>query len=94
MGESAPKTTRVWLVERTYSDDEQNLIILTYATTDGERYFRKERALTSFTDARDTAVAVDVDAGNLGAVGDDEVQKQYAAEAQRMADEHHPDDVI
>ena len=25
---------RVWLVERTYSDDEQNLIILTYATPD------------------------------------------------------------
>jgi len=36
-------SVRVWLVERTYSDDEQNVIILTYATTDGTRYFRKER---------------------------------------------------
>jgi len=35
------KPIRMWLVERTYSDDEQNMVILTYATTDGERYFRK-----------------------------------------------------
>lgn len=84
---------RVWLVERTYSDDEQNLIILTYVTPDGERYYRKERALTSFTDVRDTTAAVDADPDNLGAV-DDDLQEQYAAEAQRMQDVHDPDDVI
>jgi hypothetical protein len=48
----AEEPVQVWLVERTYSDDEQNMIILTYATTDGERYFRKERALTSFSYGR------------------------------------------
>ena len=32
---------RVWLVERTYSDDEQNLAVLIYATPDGKRYCRK-----------------------------------------------------
>ena len=85
---------RVWLVERTYSDDEQNLIILTYATPDGERYFRKERALTSFTDVRDTTAAVDADPDNLGSVDDADLQEQYAAEAQRMQEEHDPDDVI
>ncbi|TYL37415.1 hypothetical protein CV102_17550 [Natronococcus pandeyae] len=85
---------RVWLVERTYSDDEQNLIILTYATADGERYFRKERALTSFTDVRDTTAAVDADSDNLGTVNDSDLREQYAAEAQRMADIHDPDDVI
>jgi len=85
---------RVWLVERTYSDDEQNLIILTYATPDGERYFRKERALTSFTDVRDTTAAVDAEPGNLGSVDDADLREQYAAEAQRMADVHEPDDVI
>jgi len=37
------EVVRVWPVERTYSDDELNLIILTYATLDGHRYFRKER---------------------------------------------------
>ena len=85
---------RVWLVERTYSDDEQNMIILTYATTDGIRDFRKERALTSFGDVCDTTAAVDVNPGNLGSVGDENLQEQYAAEAQRMEEQHEPDDVI
>ena len=85
---------RVWLVERTYSDDEQNLIILTYATPDGERYFRKERALTSFGDRRETTAAVDAPPNNLGAVDDPDLRAQYADEAERMAETHEPDDVI
>jgi hypothetical protein len=84
---------RVWLVERTYSDDEQNIIILIYATPDGRRYYRKERALTSFTDVRDTTAAVDVDPDNLGSV-ESQKREQYATEAQRMAETHDPDDVI
>lgn len=87
-------TVRVWLVERTYSDDEQNLIILTYATTDGERYFRKERALTSFSDVRNTTAAVDADPDNLGTVDTSALQAQYATEARRMEKKHDPDDVI
>jgi hypothetical protein len=95
MGDAAGETVRVWLVERTYSDDEQNLIILTYATPDGERYFRKERALTSFTGAaRETTAAVDVDPGNLGSVDDDALREQYAAEARRMKEDHDPSDTI
>lgn len=86
--------TRVWLVERTYSDDEQNLIILTYATPEGDRYYRKERALTSFGDVRDTTAAVEVDPGNLGTVDDIDEREQYATEAQRMQAVHDPDDVI
>jgi hypothetical protein len=86
-------TVRVWLVERTYSDDEQNLIILTYATPDGDRYFRKERALTSFTDVRDTTAAVEAAPENLG-VTDEDRREAYAAEAERMAAKHDPDDVI
>jgi hypothetical protein len=84
----------VWLVERTYSDDEQNLIILTYATPDGRRYYRKERALTSFTDTRDTTAAVDVEPENLGVVEDPERVEQYAGEAGRMADRHDPEDAV
>jgi hypothetical protein len=94
MSNTADDTVRVWLVERTYSDDEQNLIILTYATTDGEHYYRKERALTSFTDARETTAAVAVDPGNLGTVTDHELQEQYAAEVQRMKATHDPEDAI
>jgi hypothetical protein len=86
-------TVRVWLVERTYSDDEQNIIILTYATPDGEQYFRKERSLTSFSDVRDTTAAVDADPENLGATDPDD-REAYATEARRMAAEHDPDDVI
>lgn len=91
---SGSDRVRVWLIERTYSDDEQNLIILTYATPDGERYFRKERALTSFTDARATTAAVDAAPENLGTVDDPEQRAQYAAEAKRMAAAHDPDDAI
>jgi hypothetical protein len=91
----ADESVRVWLVDRTYSDDEQNIIILTYATPDGERTFRKERALTSYTgDHRGTTAAVDVDPGNLGTVADTETRDQYAAEARRMAERHDPDDTI
>ncbi|XVH33797.1 hypothetical protein ACNS7O_18390 (plasmid) [Haloferacaceae archaeon DSL9] len=94
MSNQSEDGVRVWLVERTYSDDEQNLIILTYATRDGEQYYRKERALTSFTDVRDTTAAVDAEPDNLGAVDDPDLQEQYATEAQRMQEAHDPDDVI
>ena len=85
---------RVWLVERTYSDDEQNLIILVYATPDGERYLRKERALTSFSDDRPTTAAVDAEPENLGEVTDPEERERYATAAEQMAAEHDPDDVV
>jgi len=85
---------RVWLVERTYSDDEQNLIILTYVTPDGSRYFRKERALTAPTDNRPTTAAVDADPGNLGTVEDESLRERYAAEATRTREQHDPDDPI
>ena len=88
-------TERVWLVERTYSDDEQNIIILVYATPDGERYLRKERALTSFESAGpETTAALDVEPDRLGDVGDAETTARYAAEADRMAATHDPGDAV
>lgn len=88
------ESERVWLVERTYSDDEQNIIILTYATLDGTNYLRKERALTSFDTMDPITASVDTTPDNLGDVHDDSVQQRYATEAQRMADTHDPDDTI
>jgi len=86
---------RVWLVERTYSDDEQNLIILTYATPDGSRAYRKERALTSFTgEPRGTSAALKVSPDDLAAVVDAETHDRYAREAARMAAEHDPGDRV
>jgi hypothetical protein len=87
--------TRVWLVERTYSDDEQNLIILTYATPDGRQEFRKERALTSFGgDHRETSVSLTVPASNLGVVDDPDTRDRYTTEATRMADMYAADDTL
>ncbi|WP_236639674.1 hypothetical protein [Salinigranum halophilum] len=88
------ETVRVWLVERTYSDDEQNIIILVYATPDGTRYYRKERALVSFSDHRDTTAAVEVSPGTLGRVEDRETRERYAAEAQRVRAANDPDDLV
>jgi hypothetical protein len=88
------ESTRVWLVERTYSDDEQNLIILIYATRDGSQYYRKERALPSFTTTRETRAAIEVEPDNLGAVVDQDERERYAAEAERMAAKHEPDDAV
>lgn len=86
---------RVWLVERTYSDDEQNMIILTYATPDGRREFRKERALPSFTGtARETPVSLVVSPSNLGTVEDPDTRERYASEADRMARKHDRDETL
>jgi hypothetical protein len=94
-GTEEAETVQCWLVERTYSDDELNLIILTYATPDGERYYRKERALPSFTGpARTTRAAVDVDPGNLGAVNDPAERERYATEARRMRETHDPAEAV
>lgn len=86
---------RVWLVERTYGDDELNLIILVYATEDGRQYHRRERALTSFTGpARETKAALLVSPDSLGSVDDSTTRERYAEEAARMADRHEPDDNV
>ncbi|MEM4782283.1 MAG: hypothetical protein QXG03_12095 [Halalkalicoccus sp.] len=86
---------RVWLVERTYSDDEQNIIILTYATPDGGHDFRKERALPSFSGSgRETKVSLEVDPDNLADVTDPETREAYAAEVERVRAEHDPDDAV
>ncbi|WP_277552873.1 hypothetical protein [Halobaculum limi] len=92
-GTESDEQTRVWLVERTYGDDELNIVILVYADATGERYFRKERALTSFADERETPVSVVVPTDELGET-DPEDHERYATEAARMADVHDPDDTI
>ncbi|SDM21065.1 hypothetical protein SAMN04487949_1288 [Halogranum gelatinilyticum] len=95
MDSDAPaETVRVWLVERTYSDDEQNIVILVYATPDGEHYLRKERALTSFDDARDTTAAIDAKPRALGTVDDPETRAEYAASAKRTREQYAADDVV
>ncbi|AQL43368.1 hypothetical protein BV210_11995 [Halorientalis sp. IM1011] len=93
--DEAVETERVWLVERTYGDDEQNMIILTYATPDGRRDYRKERALPSFTGpGRETNVSLEMERSNLGTVDDPDTRERYANEVDRMIEKHDPDDTL
>lgn len=94
MADPGDDAVRTWLVERTYSDDELNLVVLTYATPDGRRYFRKERALTSFSNAPETPVSVLVEPGNLGEVTKADTVEWYATEATRMSEQNDPDDSL
>lgn len=94
MAGDSSERERVWLVERTFSDDEQNLIILTYATPDGSQYFRKERALPSLTESRSTKAALTVDRQNLGDVTDPDEQERYARQVREVMSANDPDDTI
>ncbi|KYH23794.1 hypothetical protein HAPAU_38730 [Halalkalicoccus paucihalophilus] len=92
MENAAP--VQVWLVERMFAEDKSNLIVLVYATTDGQRYTMKEHAITGNAETRRTTAAVEVDPDDLDPVGDETLQNQYATEATRMANVHDPDDPI
>ena len=71
------------------------MILLTYATPDGHRDFRKERALTSYTgDHRGTPVSMAVDPDNLGHVDDAGTRERYASGVERMQESHEPTDEL
>lgn len=82
---------RVWLVERGYNN--RDLIILKYATPDGDRLFRRELA-AQVVDMDSVTASRDVSPNDLEAVDDQNLQERYEAEADRMADKHDPDDLI
>ncbi|EMA53675.1 MULTISPECIES: hypothetical protein [Halococcus] len=82
---------RVWLVERGYNN--RDLIVLKYATTEGDQIFRRELAAQAI-DMDGVTAAKDVSPDNLEAVTETDVQERYADEVRRMADEHDPDDTI
>lgn len=80
---------RVWLVERGYNN--RDLIILKYATPNGDRLFQKEvasQALNTVTAAKD------VSPNNLGTVDEPDLQERYAAEVARMKEKYEPDDPL
>ncbi|MFC4548732.1 MULTISPECIES: hypothetical protein [Halorussus] len=84
---------RLWLVERTYTD--RDLVVLVYATPDGERYLQQERAaaIVRRGDSEVTA-AIDADPERLKPTEDDETRERYATEAARMAEQNDPDDAV
>lgn len=85
------ETVRVWLVERGYNN--RDLIILKYATPEGDRVYRRELSPKAL-DASTVTAAKAVSPDDLESVGEAAVRERYAAEATRMADEHDPDDTI
>jgi hypothetical protein len=82
---------RCWLVERTYTD--RDLVVLIYATPDGERKLRKELASTMLQRTTVTA-ATDADPSNLEEVEDSETRERYVSEVERVRESHAPDDPI
>ena len=88
------ETVRAWLAERTYSDDEQNLVILVYATPDGSKYMRKERALTSFEDDREVQAAIDVPETKLATVENEAVREELSNGVESTMAEYGPDETI
>jgi hypothetical protein len=88
----ADRTERLWLVERTY--DDKGLISLTYATTDGDRVRRIERAPVAVERSGGVTAAVDADDASLAPVEDDDRRERYATEAARMAERHDPDETV
>lgn len=83
---------RLWLVERTYTD--KGLVSLVYATTDGERVVRKQRSMNMLRQGADVTAGITADPESLVTVDDEEAREQYAEEAERMADQHDPDDTV
>jgi hypothetical protein len=87
----ASDEVRVWLVERGYNN--RDLIVLKYATPEGDRVFRRELA-SQAVDADTVTAAKDVSLDDLGTVDETDVQERFAAEVARMADEHDPGDPV
>lgn len=79
----------LWLVERDV--DSRNLLNLTYATTDGERVYRRQ--MSAEAPGSSVTAAVDVEADRLEDAAEDDVDR-FASEARRMADRHEPDETV
>jgi hypothetical protein len=71
------------------------MLILVYATPDGTRYHRKERAVPSLAaGVPETLASVEVHPDQLGAVTDPEERAYYADAASRTRENHDPDDAV
>lgn len=89
------RTTTVWMVERTFSADSPHILVIVYATPDGQQYLQQERAYNRFGGtAPEVTAAIEVDSATLVSVSDEERRERYAAEADRMMNRHDPDDAV
>lgn len=86
------ESQRVWLVERSYGNDE-DLVTLVFATTDGEKH-RKKQLSHNMLYGKTITAAREEDPTDLDDVKDPETRERYATEATRMAEKHDPDDEV
>jgi hypothetical protein len=84
-------TERLWLVKREYGDE--SLVELVYATPDGHGCVVKHFSVQLLRSKEITA-AIEVDAGDVEAVGDAATRERYAEEVTRVRESHDPDEVI
>jgi len=88
----AKEDVRIWLVERSYGNDE-DLVTLVYATTDGSLHLKKQLSHNMLSGKTITA-AREIAREDLETVRDYEMQDSYAQEATRMAEKHDPDETV
>ena len=82
---------RCWLVEREY--DDKGLVRLVYATPDGDRRLVSERSANMLRGA-DVTAAREVDPERLDDVEEETERERYAAEVERVRENHAPEDPI
>jgi len=85
---------RVWLVERAYSEEVQNMLELVYATADGSRMLHLQKMLSSPHQADTITAARDIEDEKLEPVRDDGTAERYAREAERMQEKYEPDETV
>ena len=81
---------RVWLVERAYSEEVQNMLELVYATPDGSRMLHLQKMLSSPHQADTITAARDIPDEKLEPVREKEEAERYAREADRMREKYEP----
>jgi hypothetical protein len=89
------RTRQLWMVERTYSSDSPNILVIVYATPDGSQYLQQERAHHGFARSAPTVTAaIEAPEERLAPVDDPAERDRYATEAEWMREHHDPDDSV
>ena len=88
--EDENETVATWLVERDY--DDRGLVSLVYATPDGERALRRERS-ARMLQRNPTTAGREIPASDLEPVPEAD-RERYRREAQRVSENHDPDEEI
>ncbi len=86
--------TTVWLVERAYSEEVQNMLELVYATPDGGRKLHLQKMLSTPAQADTITAARDVPDEKLEPVRDEKDAERYAREVDRMREKYEPNETV